>query len=311
MVLGADDGQPDGTIGVLAGGISIAATPLVLKVGRWQRLVAERRQGKLSVTLDDSSYVVGDFPVNPVAEKYRAIEHTTIGGDGSFNEPTATFRGAIDRVRILDLASNFSIDRWNFDEGKGTTTVGAKGTVLHIGNAQWTAGHRAESRDGFWSRMQVLCGHAFGGRVTEGSPADSVFRREALVMHVRSCTPTEIRIAFHAGTDRSRTWVLTRTAAGLRLKHDHRHANGTEDAITQYGGDTRDSGSFRRQEFHADAQTASLIPAARTNVWSMEIVPGKQFAYALRRVGTDRRFRVEFDLVRHLASPPPPWGVTR
>ncbi|MEX2154907.1 MAG: hypothetical protein WD825_16310 [Gemmatimonadaceae bacterium] len=311
MVLGAADGQAEGTVGVIAGGIALAATSLVLKTGLWQRLGAERRQGKLTVTLDDSSYVVGDFPVNTVAGKHRAIEQTTIGGDGSFEAPKGHFRGAIDRVRILDLASNFSIDRWNFDEGKGTTTVGAQGTVVHIGNAQWTAGSRAQPRDGFWSRMQALCGHAFGGRVTEGSPADSALRRAALVMHVRSCAPTEIRIAFHAGTDRSRTWVLTRTAAGLRLKHDHRHADGTEDAITQYGGDTRDSGSFGRQEFHADAQTASLIPAARTNVWSMEIVPGKQFAYALRRVGTDRRFRVEFDLVRHLASPPPPWGATR
>lgn len=104
--------------------------------------------------------------------------------------------------------------------------------------------------------------------------------------------------------------MLTRTAAGLRLKHAHRHADGTEDAITQYGGDSQDSGSISRQEFHADAHTASLIPAARTNVWSVEIVPEERFVYALRRVGTDRRFRVEFDLKRQVASPPPPWGST-
>ena len=104
--------------------------------------------------------------------------------------------------------------------------------------------------------------------------------------------------------------MLTRTPTGFRLKHDHRHADGTEDSVTQYGGDTRDSGSFGRQEFHADAHTAALIPAARTNVWTLEIVPGLRFVYALRRVGTDRRFRVEFDLVKHLASPPPPWGAT-
>jgi hypothetical protein len=162
----------------------------------------------------------------------------------------------------------------------------------------------------FWSRIESLCGRAFGGRLTEGGPADSLFRRAALVMHVRSCTPTEIRIPFHAGADRSRTWVLTRTAAGLRLKHDHRHADGSEDTITQYGGDTQDSGSVSRQEFHADAHTASLIPAARTNIWTMEVVPRELFAYALRRVGTDRRFRVEFDLGQPVAPPPPPWGAT-
>lgn len=165
-------------------------------------------------------------------------------------------------------------------------------------------------QDVFWSTIESLCGRAFAGRLTEGSPADSVFRRAALVMHVRSCARTEIRIPFHAGADRSRTWVLTRTADGLRLKHDHRHADGTEDAITQYGGDTRDSGSVNQQEFYADALTASLIPAARTNVWTVEIVPGERFAYALRRVGTDRRFRVEFDLGRPAALPPPPWGAT-
>ena len=33
-------------------------------------------------------------------------------------------------------------------------------------------------------------------------------------MHVRSCTPTEIRVPFHVGEDRSRTWVITRTDGG-------------------------------------------------------------------------------------------------
>src|SRR5687767_10684484 len=121
-------------------------------------------------------------------------------------------------------------------------------------------------QDAFWNALQALCGRAFNGQVTESSPGDSVFRRATLTMHVRTCTPTEIRIPFHAGADRSRTWVLTRTESGLRLKHDHRHADGTEDPITQYGGDTRDMGLPTRQEFFAEAHTATLIPAARTNV---------------------------------------------
>lgn len=128
-------------------------------------------------------------------------------------------------------------------------------------------------------------------------------------MHARSCASTEVRIPFHLGANRSRTWVITRTATGLRLKHDHRHEDGSEDAITQYGGDTRDSGTIVRQEFYADSHTATLIPAARTNVWTIEVIPGDRFAYALRRVGTDRRFRVEFDLTTPVATPPPPWGA--
>ena len=165
-----------------------------------------------------------------------------------------------------------------------------------------------EAQAAFWDRLQSHCGRAYRGRLTEGNASDSAFRQAELVMHVRQCSATEIRIPFHADTNRSRTWVLTRTSAGLRLKHDHRHADGSEDPITQYGGDTRGPGTAERQEFHADAHTATLIPAAATNVWTVEIVPGERFAYGLRREGTDRRFRVEFDLRAPVAPPPPPWG---
>jgi hypothetical protein len=161
--------------------------------------------------------------------------------------------------------------------------------------------------DAFWDQLQALCGQAFAGRMTDGSPQDSVFRTSRLVMHVRECGDSVIRIPFHVGEDRSRTWVITRTAAGLRLKHDHRHADGTEDAVTQYGGDARDAGTATRQEFPADTFTAGLLPAARTNIWTIEVLPGSVFAYALRREGTDRRVRVEFDLTRPVDAPPPPW----
>ena len=168
----------------------------------------------------------------------------------------------------------------------------------------------ASAPDQFWGALTSLCGRAFAGQLTEGSAADSTFRRETLTMHVRSCSSTEIRIPFHAGADRSRTWVITRVANGLRLKHDHRHADGKPDHITQYGGDTRGGGGATRQEFYADSLTAALIPAAATNVWTVEVVPGVRFAYALRREGTDRRFRVEFDLTRPVAAPPAPWGAS-
>lgn len=163
-------------------------------------------------------------------------------------------------------------------------------------------------QDVYWASLQTICGRAFAGRLIEGNASDSSFRTAELRMHVRSCTPSEIRIPFHLGANRSRTWVITRTPNGLRLKHDHRHEDGSEDAITQYGGDTRGPGSATRQDFHADSLTAALIPAARTNVWTVEIIPGDRFAYALRREGTDRRFRVEFDVTQPIAAPPPPWG---
>jgi hypothetical protein len=124
----------------------------------------------------------------------------------------------------------------------------------------------AAPHDAFWNHLQALCGKAFAGRVTDESATDSAFRGKELTMHVRSCSPAEIRVPFHVGEDRSRTWVITRTEGGLRLKHDHRHADGSADPITQYGGGTREQGSATRQEFFADAHTASLIPAASTNL---------------------------------------------
>ncbi len=156
-----------------------------------------------------------------------------------------------------------------------------------------------------WAALQSLCGKAYEGRMTEGTaPSDAEIGSQRLVMHVRSCSAGEIRIPFHAGENRSRTWVLTRTPAGLRLKHDHRHEDGSADRVTQYGGDATDVAGLS-VDFPADAYTASLIPAAATNVWTVAVDPGRTFTYALRRVG--RRFRVEFDLTRPVAAPPAPW----
>lgn len=164
----------------------------------------------------------------------------------------------------------------------------------------------------FWERLQSLCGRAYEGRIVSTDAADRDMAGSRLVMHVASCEPDEIRIPFHVGADRSRTWVISRTAAGLRLKHDHRHSDGTEDVRTQYGGDTTAPGTMQRQLFPADAFSRDLfirenIPASVTNVWAFEIVPGRMFAYELRRPG--RFFRVEFDLRRAVPSPGPAWGA--
>jgi hypothetical protein len=170
------------------------------------------------------------------------------------------------------------------------------------------AGKPTAAQAEFWSSLESLCGRAFEGRVVEDSTNDPRFARSPLVMHVMRCEGGRILVPFHIADDHSRTWVFTRTPSGLRLKHDHRHADGSEDAVTQYGGDTRDPGTPISQRFHADEHTAALIPAAVTNVWTVEVVPARTFAYMLERPGTDRRFRVEFDLSRVVPAPAPPWG---
>lgn len=167
-------------------------------------------------------------------------------------------------------------------------------------------------QDEFFSRLTALCGQSFTGHVATTDPADAEMARHTLVMHVRECSPTEIRIPFHVGPDHSRTWVITRTDTGLRLKHDHRHRDGSPDAITQYGGDTVSNGTPERQEFPADEFSKGLferneIPQSVNNVWAMEIRPYDMFAYELQRPG--RRFRVEFNLRLPAPTPPPPWGA--
>jgi hypothetical protein len=168
-------------------------------------------------------------------------------------------------------------------------------------------------QDQFFAQLSSLCGKAFAGRIA--SPvvsADASFAGKTLIMHVRDCSSDVIRIPFHVGDDRSRTWVVTRTAQGLRLKHDHRHQDGSPDDLTQYGGDTVNAGTAIRQEFPADVFSKEMfvrgnIPQSTTNVWALEVTGPSMFAYELRR--PSRFFRVEFDLTRPTAIPPAAWGA--
>jgi hypothetical protein len=167
-------------------------------------------------------------------------------------------------------------------------------------------------RDQFFANLYAMCGRAYEGRVVTTDAADAQFAGQRLVMHVRDCSADEIRVPFHVGENRSRTWVITRTDAGLHLKHDHRHEDGSEDVLTQYGGDTLSERSAERQEFPADEFSKQIfrennIPASAENVWAMEVHPGRMFAYELRR--PNRHFRVEFDLTRPVPAPPPRWGA--
>jgi hypothetical protein len=164
------------------------------------------------------------------------------------------------------------------------------------------------NQDIFWNELNALCGKAFAGTVINAPPNDTVFKDQSLVMHVKSCSKIEIRIPFMVGSNRSRTWVFTRSPNSIQLKHDHRHQDGTEDEVTQYGGTTSNSGSPTLQMFPADQHTVNILPAAATNVWWVELVPGKYFTYNLRRMGTDRLFTIQFDLTRTIDTPEAPWG---
>lgn len=191
----------------------------------------------------------------------------------------------------------------------------AASLLLALSSCSTTANSGSEPADAFMAALQPYCGKAYEGRVVSTDAADADFASKRLVMHVRECRSGEVKIPFHVGEDRSRTWVLTRTAMGIRLKHDHRHEDGSSDELTMYGGDTASAGTAQRQEFPVDAESIALFTrtnrtVSNTNVWAME-VGGGQFAYELRRppFPGGRFFRVEFDLTRPVSPPPPPWGA--
>ena len=141
----------------------------------------------------------------------------------------------------------------------------------------------------FFTNLRKLCGTQLEG-VTE-FPQDPKhdFAGKKLVMSVQTCSDTEIRIPFRVGDDTSRTWIISLSDQGLLLKHDHRHADGTPDKVTMYGGWSAPGGTAMQQRFAADDETAKLIPDAATNVWTLTIGQGgNDFTYALERHGQPR-----------------------
>jgi hypothetical protein len=169
----------------------------------------------------------------------------------------------------------------------------------------------APAQEAWWESLRGLCGEAYAGALAHGEAADDAFAGQPMTLHVRRCEDERIEIPFHVGEDRSRTWVVSRTATALELKHDHRHEDGTEDEVTWYGGHTDSPGTEVAQLFPADEYSKELfaehgLPQSAANVWSLEIVPGERFSYLLRRPG--RHFQVDFDLTEPVAPPPPPWG---
>ena len=164
----------------------------------------------------------------------------------------------------------------------------------------------ASEQDAFFANLATLCGQRFEGKVINPGPTDGDFAGKRLLMHVRDCEANEIRIPFWVGDDHSRTWFITRTENGLRLKHDHRDPDGTAHTLHWYGGETSQPGSPKRQEFPVDQEsidlfTANNSSASNTNIWAVEVHPTQTYVYELRRP-TGRHFRVEFDLTRPIVE---------
>ncbi len=165
------------------------------------------------------------------------------------------------------------------------------------------------THDAFFTAIKQYCGKAFEGKVTVDNQPSAAFDAK-LVMFVRNCDQIELQIPFYVGDNASRTWIIKKTGSGLSLKHDHRHKDGTDDAVTMYGGHTQGAGYNQIQSFPVDQYSKELfaqqgLPQSITNTWQIYIYPD-MFSYRLVREG--REFRVDFDLTKPIAVPAAPWG---
>lgn len=167
------------------------------------------------------------------------------------------------------------------------------------------------AQDEFFNILNSFCGQAFAGKVAVDNTDDPRFKDKVIILHVRDCAMDEIRLPMHVGDDHSRTFILTKTDAGIKLSHDHRHEDGHPDKLSLYGGNTTEAGTKWRQDFPINDFSKQLFMAndlqvSLTNIWRISIIEGQRISYELRRAG--REFRIDFDLNSPVENPPAAWG---
>ncbi len=170
----------------------------------------------------------------------------------------------------------------------------------------------------FMRNVSALCNHSFSGKVVSTDAVDKDWRSKEIIVGPIACVTQGVKMPLAVGDNTSRTWFLIPTKNALTLKHEHKHADGSADAVSWYGGTAATNGnqnqdSAQRQEFPVDDFSIALfkdngLAASVTNTWAMEITQDI-FAYELSRPATTeqiaanengRFFRIEFDLSQPL-----------
>lgn len=171
------------------------------------------------------------------------------------------------------------------------------------------AAELAPEQEAFWSTLEAHCGKAYAGSISDVTDHyQAMAEAKEMVMHVMTCEADRIHIPFHVDGDRSRNWVLTRSDGTIRLKHDHRNPDGSEEKITQYGGDAPVPGLATRQIFPADEHTAEILPDRDDNFWFLDFVDADTLQYGVHWPRKGHSIRVSFDLSSPVEPPPSPWG---
>jgi len=160
----------------------------------------------------------------------------------------------------------------------------------------------------FWDNIQAHCGNAYRGKLADATPFYQTFDADQIIIHVRNCTDTLTHISLHIDANHSRNLMLTKVNGTLRLKHDHRNPDGTEEEISQYGGDAPSPGLKTRQIFEADEHTAEILPNRFDNFWFLDIMDEQTLAYGVHWPKHGNSIRMEFDISSPVEAPPAPWG---
>lgn len=157
----------------------------------------------------------------------------------------------------------------------------------------------AQSDAAFFKELESRKGKTYYGKAIymPDTVTANDYWGEKLSFKIKSASKSELRIPFQVGENKTRTWVLKKTSSGLQLKHDHRHADGSADSITNYGGNSsRGISTELIQYFPADEFTAKLLPAAATNRWIMQFSADKKKFYYILERDNKMRFKAEFIL---------------
>ena len=152
-------------------------------------------------------------------------------------------------------------------------------------------------QDIFFERFMALEGKRFQGTQVFISPNMESWDGFEIVMHVREFHPDVVYMPLRVGVNTSRTWALYRDNNNrLRFRHDHRHADGTPENLSLYGGFHTTGGNAFTQVFPADEYTCNMAPAICDNEWTLSFNEDlSAFSYILNKAG-EKVFQLDFDL---------------
>ena len=136
ILLQGNEAGPDANkLAVLAGGVTVVPAPVSLPVGKWTRVVMERRAGVVTLTVGGNSrrnpaqvFDLGVVPANPLGMAQSATERFTLGQN---------FNGLIDDVKVRTLDTKKTVESFGFNDVTGYTSKGKNGAILDTSGSSW------------------------------------------------------------------------------------------------------------------------------------------------------------------------------